>query len=156
MATALSVAGIEGAWLFHGFLPAKPAARRKALQELATRPDALVFYEAPHRIEETIDDLLATLGGERSILFARELTKKFEQLHACTLADAPAWLAADDNHRQNDVSVFAAHINVTEDIVSDAPNKVGDPIKLGGVHNGVLKPRCESSDRYPGIRNHRS
>jgi len=102
VATALSVAGIEGAWLFHGFLPAKPTARRKALQELATRPDALVFYEAPHRIEETIDDLLATLGSERSILFARELTKKFEQLHACTLADAPAWLAADDNHRRGE------------------------------------------------------
>lgn len=102
VATALSVAGIEGGWLFYGFLPAKPAARRKALQELATRPDALVFYEAPHRIEETIADLLAVLGGERSILFARELTKKFEQLHACPLAEAPAWLAADDNHRRGE------------------------------------------------------
>jgi 16S rRNA C1402 (ribose-2'-O) methylase RsmI len=61
-----------------------------------------VFYEAPHRIEETVDDLLAVLGGERSILFARELTKKFEQLHACPLADAPAWLAADDNHRRGE------------------------------------------------------
>jgi 16S rRNA (cytidine1402-2'-O)-methyltransferase len=102
VATALSVAGIEGAWLFYGFLPAKPAARRKTLQELAARPDALVFYEAPHRIEETVADLLTVLGSERSILFARELTKKFEQLHACRLADAPAWLAADDNHRRGE------------------------------------------------------
>jgi len=102
VATALSVAGIEGAWLFYGFLPAKPAARRKVLEALAARPDALVFYEAPHRIEETVDDLLAILGGERSILFARELTKRFEQLHVCPLAEAPAWLAADDNHRRGE------------------------------------------------------
>jgi len=102
VATALSVAGIEGAWLFYGFLPAKPAARRKVLESLVAAPHALVFYEAPHRIEETIDDLFAVLGGERTLLFARELTKKFEQLHACTLADAPGWLAADDNHRRGE------------------------------------------------------
>ncbi len=108
VAAALSVAGIEGAWLFYGFLPAKPAARRKALQALATRPEALVFYEAPHRIEETVADLLAVLGGERTLLFARELTKKFEQVHACPLADAPAWLAADDNHRRGEFVLVVA------------------------------------------------
>ena len=116
VATALSVAGVEGAWLFQGFLPAKPAARRKALQGLATRPEALVFYEAPHRIEETVADLLAVFGGERRLLFARELTKKFEQLHVCPLAEAPAWLAADDNHRRGEfVLVLAAPEAVVED-----------------------------------------
>jgi 16S rRNA (cytidine1402-2'-O)-methyltransferase len=102
VATALSVAGIEGAWLFYGFLPAKPAARRKALEALVAAPHALVFYEAPHRIEETVEDLLTILGGERTLLFARELTKKFEQLHACPLAEAPVWLEADDNHRRGE------------------------------------------------------
>jgi 16S rRNA (cytidine1402-2'-O)-methyltransferase len=100
--TALSVAGLEGPWLFVGFLPAKATARRKALDDLAARPNALVFYEAPHRIVETIDDLLARLGGERTVLFGRELTKRFEQIHACPLADAPAWLAADENHRRGE------------------------------------------------------
>ena len=101
-ATALSVAGLEGPWLFFGFLPAKAAARRKALAELAPLPHALVFYEAPHRIEECVDDLLAVLGGERSLLFGRELTKRFEQIHECPLAEAPAWLAADENHRRGE------------------------------------------------------
>ncbi len=101
-ATALSVAGLEGPWLFFGFLPAKAAARRKALAELASLPRALVFYEAPHRIEECVDDLLAELGGERTLLFARELTKRFEQLHECPLAEAPAWLAEDENHRRGE------------------------------------------------------
>lgn len=101
-ATALSVAGLEGPWLFFGFLPAKAASRRKALAELAAFPHALVFYEAPHRIEECVDDLLAALGGERTLLFARELTKRFEQIHECPLADAPAWLARDENHRRGE------------------------------------------------------
>ena len=101
-ATALSVAGLEGPWLFFGFLPAKAAARRKALAELAPLPHALVFYEAPHRVEECVDDLLAVLGGERTLLFGRELTKRFEQLHACPLAEAPAWLAEDENHRRGE------------------------------------------------------
>ncbi len=108
VAAALSVAGIEAGWTFVGFLPAKPAARRKALAGLAARDDALVFYEAPHRIEETVQDLLAALGGERVILFARELTKLFEQLHACPLAEAPAWLAADDNHRRGEFVLVVA------------------------------------------------
>ena len=116
VATALSVAGIEGAWLFQGFLPAKPASRRKALQALVGRPEALVFYEAPHRIEETVTDLLEILGGERRLLFARELTKKFEQLHACPLAEAPAWLAADDNHRRGEfvLVIDAAPVQVDD------------------------------------------
>ena len=101
-AAALSVAGLEGPWLFFGFLPAKAAARRKALAELAPLPHALVFYEAPHRVEECVDDLLAVLGGERTLLFGRELTKRFEQLHACPLAEAPAWLAEDENHRRGE------------------------------------------------------
>ena len=101
-AAALSVAGLEGPWLFVGFLPAKAAARRKALAELAPLPHALVFYEAPHRVEECVDDLLAVLGGERTLLFGRELTKRFEQLHACPLAEAPAWLAEDENHRRGE------------------------------------------------------
>ena len=116
VAAALSVAGIEGAWMFIGFMPAKPAARRRMLEGLAARADALVFYEAPHRIEETVDDLLAALGGDRTILFARELTKKFEQLHCCPLAEAPAWLAADDNHRRGEfVLVVSAPEAAAED-----------------------------------------
>lgn len=102
VAAALSVSGLDGPWLFVGFLPARASARRKALDDLRPLPCALVFYEAPHRIEECVADLLARLGGERNLLIARELTKRFEQIHQCTLADAPAWLAADDDHRRGE------------------------------------------------------
>jgi 16S rRNA (cytidine1402-2'-O)-methyltransferase len=98
----LSVAGMEAPWLFVGFLPARSAARREALRDLAALPCALVLYEAPHRIEECIGDLLEILGGERELLIARELTKRFEQVLRCPLASAPAWLAADEHHRRGE------------------------------------------------------
>ena len=75
-------------FLFYGFLPERAAARRKALAPLAKLPFTLVFYEAPHRIEESVTDLRAALGGERRIVLAREVTKLFETLHACALAEA--------------------------------------------------------------------
>lgn len=102
VATALSVAGLEGPWLFVGFLPPKATARRKVLGGLSALPHALVFYEAPHRIEECVEDLATELGGDRSLLFARELTKRFEQIHQCPLAEASAWLAENENHRRGE------------------------------------------------------
>ena len=119
--TALSVAGVEGAWLFAGFLPPKTSARRKVLEDLRALPFALVFYEAPHRIEECVADLAALLDGERSLLFARELTKRFEQIHQCPLADAPAWLAQDENHRRGEfVLVVSAPAKVPSEDESEA------------------------------------
>jgi 16S rRNA (cytidine1402-2'-O)-methyltransferase len=105
--TALSAAGIEsGQWLFHGFLPPKSGARRAQLQTLAALPSALVFYEAPHRIEETLADMAAVLDGARPVTLARELTKRFESIVTLPLADAPAWLAADPNHVRGEFVVI--------------------------------------------------
>jgi len=105
--TALSAAGLEsGQWLFHGFLPPKSGARRAQLQTLAALPSALVFYEAPHRIEETLADMAAVLDGARAVTLARELTKKFESIVTLPLRDAPAWLAADPNHVRGEFVVI--------------------------------------------------
>jgi 16S rRNA (cytidine1402-2'-O)-methyltransferase len=100
---ALSVSGITAPhFLFYGFLPAKAAARRRALASLASLPYTLVFHEAPHRVEECVADLCTALGGERRIVLARELTKLFESVHSCTLAEAQAWLASDPNRRKGE------------------------------------------------------
>jgi len=99
---ALSAAGLEGPFHFSGFLPAKVGARRTALEALKSIPATLVFYEAPHRIEETVADLAALLEPTREIVIARELTKLFEQIERMPLAAAPAWLAADENHRRGE------------------------------------------------------
>jgi 16S rRNA (cytidine1402-2'-O)-methyltransferase len=105
--TALSAAGLEsGLWLFHGFLPPKSGARRAQLQALATLPCALVFYEAPHRIEETLADMAMVLDNARPVTLARELTKKFETIITLSLRDAPGWLAADPNHIRGEFVVI--------------------------------------------------
>ena len=101
--TALSAAGIaDGPFLFAGFLPAKPGPRRKALEALSALPYTLVLYEAPHRVVECIEDMAATLGAERSVVIARELTKLFEQIHRCRLGEAAAWLGADADRRRGE------------------------------------------------------
>ena len=94
--TALSASGIaDGPFLFAGFLPARPAARRKALDALSALPYTLVLYEAPHRVVECVEDMSAALGPERVLVIARELTKLFEQIHRCRLGEAAAWLRED-------------------------------------------------------------
>ena len=100
---ALSVSGIDAPrWLFCGFLPASAGARATDLEGLQALPCALVFYEAPHRIAATLDALAAALAPEREIVIARELTKRFESIHRCRLADAPAWLAADSDRARGE------------------------------------------------------
>jgi 16S rRNA (cytidine1402-2'-O)-methyltransferase len=100
---ALSAAGLPAAhFLFYGFLPTKSAARRRELQQLLELPYTLVFYEAPHRILECIEDLHHTFGGERQIVFARELSKLFESIHSCPLGDALDWLNADANNQRGE------------------------------------------------------
>ena len=96
---ALSAAGLAAPhFLFYGFLPNKSAARCKELHSLIEHPYTLVFYEAPHRILECVEDLLAVFGGEREIVLAREITKLFESIHRCRLDDAMAWLSSDPNN----------------------------------------------------------
>lgn len=100
---ALSAAGLDdAAFHFVGFLPAKVGARRTALDALKGIAATLVFYEAPHRIAETVGDLATLLEPEREIVIARELTKLFEEIVRLPLPDAPAWLAADENHRRGE------------------------------------------------------
>ena len=66
-------------FLFHGFLPHKSAQREKILQRLAPLPCALVFFESPYRLIKTLT-ALATICGDRRVVVARELTKKFEEI----------------------------------------------------------------------------
>src|SRR5258705_458645 len=104
---ALSVSGfVAPHFLFYGFLPAKAAARRRVLTSLARLPHTLVFHEAPHRVEECVADLCAALGGERRVVLARELTKLFESVHSCKLAEAQAWLACDPKRRKGEFVVI--------------------------------------------------
>lgn len=97
--TLLSAAGLsEGPFLFEGFLPAKARARDDRLMTLskaaAQAGASVVFYEAPHRIAQTLPALADAFGADRRAAIGRELTKTFEEVHVCALGDALAWLQA--------------------------------------------------------------
>ena len=99
--TALSASGLtESRFVFYGFLPAKAKQREEALRELIELPYALVFYEAPHRILETVEALALVFGSERTLVMARELTKLFETIHSSPLGEALQWLNADANRQR--------------------------------------------------------
>lgn len=100
---ALSASGEgEYGFSFCGFLPASAGERRRQLETLAATPQALVFYESPHRVLESVEAMATAFGTSRELVICRELTKKFESIHRTALADAVAWLNADDNHRRGE------------------------------------------------------
>jgi 16S rRNA (cytidine1402-2'-O)-methyltransferase len=93
---ALSASGLPcDRFCFEGFLPARAAARRQRLAELAAEARTLVLYEAPHRIAECLADLAAACGPGRRACVARELTKKFETFYRGTLGELAARAGAD-------------------------------------------------------------
>ena len=89
--TALSASGLPSdRFIFEGFLPAKSQARRTHLESLRSESRTIVFYESPHRLRATLQDLADILGGDRLITLARELTKLHEEFWRGTVADAIA------------------------------------------------------------------
>ena len=110
---ALSVAGHAGddrddpmraGFRFVGFLPAAAGPRRRALEQVAAEPGAVVLYEAPHRIEP-LAAALAEACGDRLLTVAREITKQFEQVETLAADAWPAWLAADADRRRGEFVV---------------------------------------------------
>ncbi len=86
LSAAVCCAGLDpGTFLFLGFAPVKSAARRSLLQSLKTAPYPLVFYESPHRIAAFIKDCAAVFG-DRTVLWAREISKLYEDIEETTLA----------------------------------------------------------------------
>jgi 16S rRNA (cytidine1402-2'-O)-methyltransferase len=103
LVAALSASGVgEGGFVFHGFLPPRAGDRMRALENLKSSSYALVFYESPHRIVETIAAMASVFGEARHLIVCRELTKKFETIVRLNLAEAVAWLEANDNNQRGE------------------------------------------------------
>ena len=103
---ALSIAGLPTErFTFEGFLPARLAERRARLAELATEVRTQVFFEAPHRITESLDDMRAAFGAARRAAVARELTKVFETVYRGTLAELATMARADSNFSRGEITV---------------------------------------------------
>lgn len=118
---AISVAGLPSdRFVFEGFLPAKSNQRRNALEALAKEHRTLIFYEAPHRIMATVEDLGEIFGGNREAVLGRELTKLFETILTGSLDELSAKISADPNQQRGEmvliVGGYSGTIQSDEDI----------------------------------------
>ena len=96
---AYSASGFGAAsFQFVGFLSTR---KKNSFKELDA-PWPVIFYEAPHRVLESVTALLERFGPERELAIAREISKKFEEVARMRLADAPAWLAAGPHRQQGE------------------------------------------------------
>jgi len=106
---ALSASGLAtDRFLFCGFLPAKQAARRNQLEQLADHTETLIFYEAPHRILACLEDMRQVIGEEREAVLARELTKQFETIRRGSLAALHSWVEQDSNQQRGEMVLLLA------------------------------------------------
>lgn len=117
--TAVSAAGLPtDRFVFEGFLPLKGQERQTRLETLQTEPRTLVFYEAPHRLKQTLQDLLNWMGADRSIVLARELTKLHEQFWRGTVAEAITYYQTREP--QGEFTLVVAGHQTTEPQLSES------------------------------------
>lgn len=118
---ALAVSGLPvDRFCFEGFLPARSAARRERLRALVSEPRTMVFFEAPHRIVETLQDVAAVLGESRAACVARELTKAHESVYRGS-AEALLRIAAEDaNFARGEITLVVAGVQAANQRPDDA------------------------------------
>lgn len=119
--TALMGAGLPcDKFIFQGFLPAKSHARQHVLNETVNQPHTQIFYEAPHRIIDTLSDFMVCYGGERRAVLAREMTKRFESWVGDTLGEILAYLQSHPNEVRGEMVlvVSGAEVKSGEDMIS--------------------------------------
>ena len=150
---ALSAAGLPtDRFVFEGFLPAKTQGRRTRLTELKSETRTLVFYEAPHRLLECLEDMVAVVGSERRAVLARELTKTFETIHSAPVGELAEWVRGDSNQQRGECVVLLAGearvadalppeaIAVLETLLEELPVSQASKLaaRITGVKKGLL------------------
>ena len=111
---ALSVSGLPSdRFSFLGFLPAKSGQRQNKLQAAVKDEGTLIFYEAPHRIVDSLADMAEVFGGDREVVMAREITKTYETIKRAALDDMLEWVKSDHNQQKGEI-VLLVHGYRTE------------------------------------------
>lgn len=131
--TALALSGLPtGRFTFEGFLPRKTGERRKRLDSLLNEDRTMVFFEAPHRLNDFLDAAIEAFGPEREAAVARELTKKFEEVRRDSLSGLRAW--AEDGVRGEIVVVVhgapEAEAASIEDLLPKVASLVDEGVRM--------------------------
>jgi 16S rRNA (cytidine1402-2'-O)-methyltransferase len=109
---ALSASGIPShRFSFEGFLPPKQGQRLSELKSLARETRTMIFYEAPHRVLQTLQDMASVFGAGREAVLARELTKSFETVLSASLSELAAMVAEDSNQQRGEIVLIVRGID---------------------------------------------
>lgn len=136
LVAALSAAGLPtDRFAFEGFLPARAGERQERLSALAADPRTLVFYEAPHRILEALEDAARLLGGSRRAVLARELTKRYETLLDGTLDALVSRVRSDPDQQRGEIVLVIAGAPEAE-----ADSKLAEGKRLYALLSKELPP----------------
>ncbi|WP_455204731.1 16S rRNA (cytidine(1402)-2'-O)-methyltransferase, partial [Kaarinaea lacus] len=115
--TALCASGLPSdRFCFQGFIPAKATARQKYFQALQDDARTLIFYEAPHRLLESLKDMKTVFGADRQAVLARELTKTYETIRQDSLQNLKTWVQSDIHQQKGEIVILVAgQVDVSED-----------------------------------------
>lgn len=116
---ALSASGLPSdRFTFAGFPPAKRGARTSFFLQFATSSHTTIFYESPHRILASLEDMVEVFGCERDLVLAREISKTFETFLCGTVAEVMARVAADSNQRKGEIVLLVRGVEKEEGAVA--------------------------------------
>ena len=128
LVAALSGSGLPSdRFVFEGFPPSKSGARKAAFEELASEKRTIIFYESPHRVLDSLTEMMNIFGADRHAVLARELTKSFEIFLSGTLDTLLNHLQTDSNQQKGEMVILlhgATTDNVATDISDDAQKAV--------------------------------
>ena len=152
--TALALSGLSvGRFIFDGFVPRKSGQRQKWLESLRSESRAVVFFESPHRLAETLAQAVDVLGAERNAVVCRELTKKFEEVRRGSLGELAEW-AVDNARGEITVVLDGGHGGVVsvESLVPEVEKLVASGMRLKDACKHVSEGTGVSSrDLYQEI-----
>ena len=114
---ALSAVGLPSdRFSFQGFLASKQSQRLQQLEKLKDETQTLIFYEAPHRILDSVKDMAAVFGADRPVGFAREITKTFETIKKMTLGELLEFIAADHHQQKGEIVLVVGGASEEKDL----------------------------------------
>ena len=114
---ALSAVGLPSdRFSFQGFLASKQSQRLQQLEKLKDETQTLIFYEAPHRILDSVKDMTAVFGADRPVGFAREITKTFETIKKMALGELVEFIAADHHQQKGEIVLVVGGASEEKDM----------------------------------------
>ena len=130
--TALSASGLPSdSFSFEGFLPPKSKGRKDKFLEIAKAARTSIFYESPHRIVDSLKDMLDILGSDRQVVLARELTKTFETIQSLPLGELIDWVTSDGNQQRGEMVllIHGYRADSEESVPEEAQRTLGILVK---------------------------